>query len=278
MPNHIKIDPRYYQLLVQAGLLIWGITYLGFTIPLSHVITAFSVGILAQTSFSKYYGLPCHSPSSLFKNSLSSLNSVMSILLLLHANSWLWIALASLIAISSKFLIRYHNKHIFNPSNIGIVAALLLSGSSWAAPGQWGQALWVTLLLAGSGLILLIGFSRMLTSISFLLVFISLTFLRALWLGDPLVIPIHQLQSGALLIFAFFMLSDPMTSPNTNTGRVIFGTWVGVVSWILQYNFYIPNAFLYTLAASMPLVLFLNKQFQGHHYHWPTLSVRRTSL
>ena len=214
--------------------------------------------------------------SSLFKNSLSALNSIMSILLLLHANSWIWIALASFIAIGSKFLIRYQNKHIFNPSNIGIVVVLLLSGSSWAAPGQWGQALWITLLLAGSGLILLIGLSRMLTSISFLLVFISLTFLRALWLGDPVAIPLHQLQSGALLIFAFFMLSDPMTSPNTNTGRLIFGTWVGVVSWVLQYNFYIPNAFLYALAASMPLVLWLNNHFQGHRYHWPTLSTRRT--
>ena len=61
MSHNIKIDPRYYQLLVQAGLLVWGIAYLGFIIPLSHVMVAFSVGLLAQTGFSRYYGLPCRS-------------------------------------------------------------------------------------------------------------------------------------------------------------------------------------------------------------------------
>ena len=37
---------------------------------------------------------------------------------------------------------------------------------------------------------------------------------RAFWLGDPLAIPLHQMQSGSLLIFAFFMISDPRTTPD----------------------------------------------------------------
>jgi len=255
-----RIDPRYYQLAIQIGLLSWGIFYLQVQIPLTHVAAAFSVALLTQLAFTRHYQLPA--------NLLSSINSTMSILLLLHASNWYWIALASFIAISSKFLIRYQNRHVFNPSNIGIVAVLLLTSSAWAAPGQWGQAMWLTLLVAGSGLIFLLGIPRMLTSISFLIVFSGLTFLRALWLGDPLAIPVHQLQSGAVLIFSFFMLSDPITTPDSNPGRIIFGSWVAVLGWILQYQFYIPNAFLYALAASMPLVFVVNHYYHGQSYHW----------
>lgn len=245
------IDPRYYQLFVQTSLLLWGIFFLGFEVPSSHIIIAFSTGIVTQLLFTHYLNLP--------SNLLSTFNSTLSILLLLHADNWLWIALASFIAISSKFLIRFNKRHIFNPSNLGIVTVLLLTTSAWAAPGQWGQLLWLSLLIAGAGLIFFIGVSRLLTSISFLLVFSTLILVRALWLGDPLQMPLHQLQSGALLIFTFFMLSDPMTSPSSPLGRIIFGTWIGILSWGLQFIFYIPNAFLYALAASMPFVLILNQ-------------------
>ncbi len=258
---NVRIDPRYYQLLIQAGLLLWGVIYLEFNLSPLYVLAAISTGLLVQISFTRYLKLPA--------NLLSTFNTTLSILLLLHADSWIWITLASFIAISSKFVIRYRNKHLFNPSNIGIVAVLLLTESAWAAPGQWGQAIWITLVVAGLGLILMIGFSRMLTSISFLVTYVLLILLRALWLGDPLQIPLHQLQNGAVLIFAFFMLSDPMTSPTHYAGRIIFGIWVAVFSWILQFYFYIPNAFLYALAASMFFVPLLNQHFHSFNYHWP---------
>ncbi len=255
-----RIDPRHYQLLIQSGLFVWGLLYLDFVIPLSHIMAAFSTTLLSQFLFSRYHKLPA--------NLLSTFNTTLSILLLLHASHFLWIALACSIAISSKFLVRIHNKHLFNPSNIGIVAVMLLTSSAWAAPGQWGQAMWLFLLLGGLGLIPLIGFSRLLTSISFLLVFSALILLRSVWLGDPWQIPLHQLQNGALLIFTFFMLSDPMTTPDNARGRMIFGTWVAILAWVLQFMFYIPNAFLYALAVSMPLVVVLNHHFKGHHFQW----------
>ena len=116
------IDPRYYQLLVQMSLLAWGIFYLDFANPLSYSVIAISVSLLTQLGFTHFYNLPA--------NLLSPLNSTLSILLLLHATHWLWIALACFIAISSKFLLRYRCKHIFNPSNIGIVVVLLLTPST----------------------------------------------------------------------------------------------------------------------------------------------------
>ena len=255
------IDARYYQFIIQISLLIWGVFYLDILIHPMHLVVTLFAGSITQFIFTRHLRLPF--------NMLSTINSMMSILILLHASSWVWMALAGIIAVSSKYLIRYKDNHIFNPSNIGIIAVLLLVPETWANPGQWGQAMWITLFLSGLGLVLLLSITQMLASISFIALFVSLTFIHAYWLGDPIALPLHQLQSGAVLIFAFFMLSDPMTTPKNPLGRVIFGSWIGFISWFLQYQLYIPNAFLYALALSMPLVLLLNHVLVGNTYQWP---------
>jgi hypothetical protein len=70
--------------------------------------------------------------------------------------------------------------------------------------GQWGSAAIGALALACLGLIVLTHAKRAETTFGFLGFYALLLFGRALWLGDPLTIPMHQLQNGALLVFAFF--------------------------------------------------------------------------
>ena len=48
-------------------------------------------------------------------------------------------ACAAAIAISSKFLIRYRGKHVFNPANVAIVLMMLASEHVWVSSGQWGS-------------------------------------------------------------------------------------------------------------------------------------------
>ena len=258
------IDPRYYQLVVQNALLLWGIIALNIPVSILDVFAVFFIALLSQYLLTRYFQLNF--------NPLSAINTTMSILLLLHVASLVWMLLAVVVAIASKFFIRFNGKHVFNPSNIGIVAVILISDSAWVVSGQWGQGMWWALVLSGLGLIIVIGLSRMLTSISFLSVFLLLLLLRAAWLGDGWQIPIHQMQSGALLVFAFFMLSDPMTTPNTKYGRILFGSLVASIGWMLQFIYYIPNAFLYALALSAPFVVVIDRLFSGKSYQWPQLS------
>ena len=260
-------DPRYYQLAVQGGLLVWGILYLGFSLSGLDVLAVWLCALLLQFIFTQHYQLKF--------NPLSAINSSMSILLLLQTSHLVYLLLAIAIAIASKFFIRVQHRHIFNPSNLGIVAVLLISDATWLASGQWGQSMWWGLLLLGFGLTLFIGISRLLSSLSFLAAFAFLISLRAFWLGDPWMIPLHQLQNGALLIFAFFMLSDPMTTPNSALGRIILGILVALSAWILQFMYYIPNAFLYALALSSPFVIFINQITSGTAYQWPQVFMWR---
>lgn len=253
-------DPRYYQLGVQSTLLAWGSFSLQFNVNGLAIVSVLLTALTTQWLFTRYYGLSF--------NSLSTLNTSLSIILLLHASHITWLMLAAALSIASKFLITYRKRHIFNPSNFGIVILLLISSDVWVAHGKWGQAMWLALLLAGFGLIVLLGWRQMLTSLSFLSVYCALVLGRAFWLGDPWAIPFHQLQNGALLIFTFFMLSDPMTTPHSAIGRLLFGGWVACLGWALQFLAFIPNAFLYALALSSPWVLVINHYWQGNAFYW----------
>ena len=63
---------------------------------------------------------------------------------------------------------------------------------------------------------------------AFLAFYLAILFGRALWLGQPLAIPLHQLGSGGFLIFTFFMISDPRTTPDSRAGRILFALLVAL--------------------------------------------------
>ena len=111
----------------------------------------------------------------------------------------------------------------------------------------------------------------------FLCVYGALLFGRAVWLGDPMSIPIHQLQNGALLIFAFFMISDPKTTPNTAVGRTLFATLVAAIAFTIQFIFYQPNGPILALILSAPLVPLVDAVLQGSHYRWEKPGARASA-
>ena len=96
---------------------------------------------------------------------------------------------------------------------------------------------------------------------------------RALWLGDPLSIPLHQLQNGALVLFAFFMISDPKTTPDTRLGRILFAGLVALGAWYVQFVWYWGNALLWSLAGCTLTVPLLDWLLPGPRYIWPQTSV-----
>ena len=92
---------------------------------------------------------------------------------------------------------------------------------------------------------------------------------RAAWLGDPWAIPLHQLQNGAFLIFAFFMISDPKTTPDSRLGRVLFAAIVAAVAGWVQFGLFRPNGLIWSLFFCVPLVPILDRLFAGERYRWP---------
>lgn len=264
-------DPRLYQIAVLGMLVSYGVFVLGFGIHWYNAIAILATAMSVQLIGTRIARLPSFDPRS-------PLITALSLTLLLRTDL-LWLAmLAAAIAIGSKFLIRFNDKHVFNPANVALVVLILISDRAWISSGQWGSTVIVAFALACLGIIVLTQAKRAETTIGFVVVYGLLIFGRALWLEDPISVPMHQIQNGALLIFAFFMISDPKTAPDTAVGRYLFAGIVALVAFAIQFVFYEPNGPVLALIMSAPLVPFIDAWSRGRHYQWqqPQLAARQS--
>ena len=254
-------DPRYYQIAVLSSLVIFGVVGLDFGIRWSNAILIVAAALSVQYLGTKLTKLPRFDP-------LSPLITSLSLTLLFRTDMAALAVLAACMAIGSKFLIRVKGKHVFNPANFAIVTLMLLSDHAWISSGQWGNAAIGAFALACLGFIVLTRARRSETTITFLIAYATLMFGRAMWLGDPLSIPLHQMQNGALLIFAFFMISDPKTTPDARFGRVLYAALVASVAYVIQFVLYEPSAPVLALIVCAPVVPAIDALFRGQIYRW----------
>ena len=260
-------DPRYYQIAVLSTLVVYGIVALDFGIRIENAVAIMLTALAVQHIGTRFAGLPRFDP-------LSPLITSLSLTLLLRTDLVAIAAAAAMIAIGSKFLLRVRGKHVFNPANAAIVILMFASDHAWISSGQWGSAVIGAFALACLGFIVLTRAKRAETTLGFLAFYAVLLFGRALWLGDPLTIPVHQLQNGALLIFAFFMISDPKTTPNTRIGRILYAMLVATTAYTIQFVFYEPHGPIVALIIAAPIVPLIDLILGGDAYRWERPSGR----
>jgi Na+-transporting NADH:ubiquinone oxidoreductase subunit NqrB len=254
-------DARHYQIAALSTLLAYNIGWLDFGArPLNSALAIVSA-LATQALCTRWYHLPAFDPRS-------PLITGLSLSLLLRADE-IWLhALAGVIAIGSKFVFRIDGKHIWNPAGFAIVVLLFASGGVWISPGAWGSTVWFAALVGFFAILVLHAARRSDIAIFFLGSHAALLFARAWWLGDPLAIPLHQLQSGALLIFTFFMISDPRTSPDSRLGRFVFAVSVAVLAHYMTFFMQMRPALYVALIALAPLVFVIDKILPAQRFAW----------
>ncbi len=254
-------DPRLYQILILSSLLLYGVTFLDLEISPSRALLLLSAALLTQWICTRLWRLPSFDPRS-------ALISGLSLCLLLRTNTTALAVLAAGVTIASKFVLRVRGKHIFNPTNFGIVATMLATGGVWVSPGQWGNRAFFAFLLACLGGLVINRAARSDVTYAFLAFYLAVLFGRALWLGQPMAIPFHQLGSGAFLIFAFFMISDPRTTPDSRAGRVLFALLVALGAGAVHFVLYRPNGLLLALFCLAPTVPLIDRLLPSERYVW----------
>jgi Na+-transporting NADH:ubiquinone oxidoreductase subunit NqrB len=254
-------DPRFYQITILTGLLIYGIRWLNFEVSPQQIFIIITTALLTQWFCSKIVKL-------LQFDWKSALISSLSLCILLRTSSLFLMSLVAFITILSKFTLRWRDKHIFNPTNFGLVTILLLTDQAWVSPGQWGSAAFFGFLLACLGMVVVNRAERSDITLAFLLCYTSILFGRALWLGDPITIPLHQLENGALLLFSFFMISDPKTTPNSPYGRFVFALLVALSASFVQFVLFRTNGLLWSLAIFSCLIPLIDWLLPHERYQW----------
>jgi Na+-translocating ferredoxin:NAD+ oxidoreductase RnfD subunit len=254
-------DPRHYQIAVLSGLLVYGILALDFEVDARIAGVIVASALAAQALGGRLAGLPRFDPRS-------ALISALSLCLLLRTGSPALAAAAATLAIGSKFVLRARGKHIFNPSNFALVAMLATTDRAWVSPGQWGSAALLAFALAGLGGLVVRRAARSDVTWAFLAAWVAVVAGRAAWLGDPPAIPLHQLASGAFLVFAFFMISDPKTTPDSRPGRIVYAILVAAGAGFVQFALFRTNGLLWSLAAAAPLVPLIDRLLPAERYRW----------
>ena len=203
-----------------------------------------------------------------------------------HGDWWslhgAWIfAATSAVALLSKHVVRFRGGHVFNPSNIGLVLAFLLLGAGRADPlalwwGPLSPSLVLALAIIVAGGFAILGRLRLLElAVGFWLAFAAGTGVLAVS-GHEMTAPWHLepiagaqfwwtlVSSPEILVFLFFMLTDPRTVPASPGGRRAFAVGVGLLATLLiaphTSEFATKVAVLGALAlacAARPLLLLL---------------------
>jgi enediyne biosynthesis protein E5 len=264
-------DPRLYQIGTLASLLVYGMGWLDFDITFDRVVLLLATVHATQWICDRLAGGPAPFGSS----ARSALISALSLCLLLRTNRAELAVLAAIVTIGSKFLIRVNGKHVFNPTNGGIVAMLLLTNQVWVSPGQWGAAAFFAFLMACAGSLVVNRAARSDVTYAFIVCYCALLGGRSFYLGESMAIPLHRFESGALLLFTFFMISDPKTTPDSRTGRVLFAALVAFGAWYVQFRLFRTNGLLWSLAACSTVVPLIDRIVPGSRYAWA--SPRTTS-
>jgi Na+-translocating ferredoxin:NAD+ oxidoreductase RnfD subunit len=170
-----------------------------------------------------------------------------------HWTFYAWYVFAAVAGLSllSKYVIRYRGSHVFNPSNIGLVVAFVVLGTSrvepldfwWAPLNVWMIAAYAVILAGG---LLITRRLRLLALAASVwaalaagvgLLAASGHCMTASWSFAPVCgIDFWRVivTSPEVMIFLFFMITDPKTVPAGRVGRVVFGALVALASTLLM--------------------------------------------
>ncbi len=183
--------------------------------------------------------------------------------------------MAAAIAVGSKFVIRRGDRHLFNPTNFAIALLLGIGAPVWVSPGQYGHGAFMVLATVCLGSIVVHRAARSDVTFAFLAAWAAVLFGRSLWLGEPLSIPLHRVENGLLLQFAFNMISDPRTTPDSRAGRIVFAVLVALGGAIVQFALFRTNGLIWSLAFTTLLVPLLNRLLPGMRHVWGSTTGRK---
>lgn len=146
-------------------------------------------------------------------------------------------ALCSALSITSKYVLRYKGRHLWNPSNFGIVAVLFLAYESVAILSiQWGNNMWPMLVIWIIGSVSIWRLKRFHICGTYVVSFLAFALLRSWITGDPYLAEVAPVTGPMYQLFVFFMITDPVTTVKSKKGRYIVAFMVAFVEMILRLN------------------------------------------
>lgn len=197
----------------------------------------------------------------------------ISIGILIRSPAFWPYALASAIAITSKYVIRWRGRHLWNPSNFAISAMLLLVPEYVATLMiQWGNTLWPMLVIWVLGAAIVYRVKRFHITATYVLCFVILAFARTFFTGHSFLAEVAPITGPMYQLFIFFMITDPKTTVKPRWAQCVVAALVAVVEMILRLaeNVHAP---FYALAIVGPVAMVIEIYLTGKRHHHAQIPV-----
>lgn len=221
--------PKGLLIIALAVLLVVGTAGTGLNLVAPGVLAASFVAMLVDAPILRVRSGEWQFPSG------ALLTGMIVAMVLSPHQHWYIAAITSVAAILSKYVARTRSANVFNPAALALVAVFF----AFHTPQSWWGALpelspLAIVVLFATGIFIADRVNKMPAVVAFLGVY-YLLFTVASFVGTPEhVAGIYRAPDlHAALFFAFFMVSDPPTSPPKQRDQIVFGVLVAVISFAL---------------------------------------------
>jgi len=239
------VPPVFITLILLIGHLSFGILE-----SYPKTLLAIATSILAELMLARiFFGKWPHLASAYITG--------ISVGILVRSPAYWPFALCALISITSKYVLRVKDRHIWNPSNFGVSAILFLAGDVAASLSiQWGNFLAPMLVIWALGAAIIWRLRRFHITGTYVISFLAFALLRAWITGSPWMSEIAPITGPEYQLFIFFMITDPKTTVRSKAGQCIVAFSVALVEMVLRLNQIIYAPF-YALFLVGPVALLI---------------------
>ncbi|MFL5500618.1 MAG: hypothetical protein ACJ79Q_05220 [Gemmatimonadaceae bacterium] len=225
-----KIDPRYLIAFLITLVLVTAQLRYHMLGSYDRLVVALGVCLLTETAFSLF-------DRGKVVNLLSAYISGISLTLLLkpQGGSLLPFVLGGFLAISSKYVLRYRDNHLWNPTNFAVAALLLLAPNHISVLShQFGNDLTTNVVIWIFGLIIAARVGVLHITLTYVASFLVLNALRAAALGQPVLAEIAPITGPMYQLFVFFMITDPRTIVRGRRRQIMVAILIAVMETLIR--------------------------------------------
>jgi Na+-transporting NADH:ubiquinone oxidoreductase subunit NqrB len=228
VPGRPRLDPRYLAPALITCVLLAGQISFGFLESWSRTFLAIATAIVVELLIVRaLYGKWPHLASAYV--------SGISVGILVRSPAFWPYALCSAISITSKYVLRVRGRHIWNPTNFGIVAMLLLAPDTVASLSvQWGNNLLPMVVVWVFGAVILRMLGRLHITLTYVASFLLFAILRAAVTGHPFLSEVAPITGPMYQLFIFFMITDPKTTVGPIWAQALVAFLVAAVEAIFR--------------------------------------------
>jgi hypothetical protein len=244
-----RIDNRYLAPVLVTCILIGAHLSFGVLEGYSRTGTAIATAIVAELIMGRItYGMWPH-PASAYVSGIS--------VGMLIRSPFLWpYVLTSLISITSKYVLRVKDRHVWNPSNFGVSAVLFLAPATVSHLSiQWGNTLWPMIIIWTLGCVIVWRVGRLNITLTYVASFCFFSFVRSQITGNPWLSTVAPLTGPMYQLYVFFMITDPKTTVRSKVGQCAVVFIVAFVEMLFRLGEVVYAPFYALFLVGMPAMV-----------------------